>query len=150
MGGMLPFAWHSPLTLKTLPSRHVTIMSLPYVPIWSNVIPLWSDASATRERRKQRDVISILPSILKTKAPSVTKTSRGVNPAFADTDGAIVMYFSRQEPKPGNVANTVAFPLQSTLSMFSVAEFAHQEKIRRSGHARGTMGPPVNCTGLEA
>ena len=54
-----------------------------------------------------------------------------------DVDGATAMYFSRQEPNPGIVANSVAFALQSTLSMSLGAVFAHEEKIRRSGHARG-------------
>ena len=67
--------------------------------------PVVVRCEAPRERRKQRDGTYL--SILKTKAPSVVKTSRGVNPAAADCDGAIVMYFSRQEPNPGSVANNV-------------------------------------------
>ena len=50
------------------------------------------------------------------------------------------MYFSRQEPNPGIVANTVAFPLQSTLSTVLGQIWAHEQKIRRSGHARGKRG----------
>src|SRR5436309_12927881 len=92
-------------------------MSKPYVPKWSNVIPLWSD-----ERHPVSVVNSetVPPETLKIEAPSVTKTSRGVNPAAADCDGAIAMHLSRQEPNPGSVANNETVPSQSTVSMFSV------------------------------
>ena len=49
--------------------------------------------------------------------PVAIKMSRGVNPAFADWAGAIVMYFSLQ-PDPGIVANFKTFPRQSIVSMF--------------------------------
>jgi hypothetical protein len=60
-----------------------------------------------------------------------------MNPAAVDTDGAIAMYFSRQEPNPGNVANTEAFPLQSTVAMFS-----EQNSVtsKRSGAAATPVG----------
>src|SRR5207247_2841971 len=112
-GPAISVAVPAPLTLKTLPSRQVTIMSLPNVPKWSNVIPLWS-VEVHPVSVANSVTACVLASILKTVSPSVTKTSRGVNPAFADIDGAIAMYFSRHEPNPGSVANNVAFPLQST------------------------------------
>jgi hypothetical protein len=49
--------------------------------------------------------------------PDAIKMSRGLNPAFADWAGAIVMYFSLQ-PDPGIVANIETFPRQSIVSMF--------------------------------
>ena len=97
--------------------------------------PVVVRCEAPRERRKQRD--GTYTSTLKTKAPSTAKTSRGVNPAAADCDGAIAMYFSRQEPNPGNVANTVAFPLQSILSMFSEQ---YSLTSKRSGAAATPVG----------
>src|SRR5205814_7147923 len=92
----------SPVNLKDVASWHVTIMSKPNVPKWSNVIPLWSVAM---HPAIVVNIVTVPLWILKTVAPSVTKTSRGVNPAAADCDGAIVTYFSRQEPNPGIVAN---------------------------------------------
>jgi hypothetical protein len=82
-------------------------MSLPNTPggpVWSNVIPLWSDEV---HPESCANGVTVPPVILKTTGPSVAKTSRGVNRAAADTDGTIVMYFSWQEPNPGSVANTV-------------------------------------------
>jgi hypothetical protein len=58
------------------------------------------------------------PETLKIRLPCVTKTSRGVNPAFADWAGAIVMYFSLQVPPPGIVAKNVTFPKQSIFWIF--------------------------------
>src|SRR5438034_11723258 len=109
-------------------------MSKPYVPKWSNVIPLWSD-----ERHPVSVVNSetVPPETLKTNAPSVAKTSRGVNPAAADCDGAIAMYFSRQEPNPGSVANTEAVPSQATALMFSLQNSLTSKRSGTSGHARG-------------
>jgi hypothetical protein len=134
-------AFPFPSTLKTPPSWHVTIMSKPNVPKWSNVIPLWSGEVHPRGARSANGVT--IPSwILKTLGPSVTKTSRGVNgvnppPEFTDCAEAIVMYFSRQEPNPGNVANNEAVPLQSTLSMFSLQ---NSVTSKRSGAAATPVG----------
>jgi hypothetical protein len=53
--------------------------------------------------------------------PDAIKMSRGVNGAgvaLADTNGAIVMYFSPQPLPPGSVANIETFPRQSILSIF--------------------------------
>ena len=47
------------------------------------------------------------------------------------------MYFSRQEPNPGIVANIVAFPLQSTLSTFSEQ---YSLTSKRSGEAATPVG----------
>jgi hypothetical protein len=54
-----------------------------------------------------------------------------------DVDGTTAMYFSRQEPNPGIVANNVAFALQSTLSMFSVQ---YSLTRKRSGEAATPVG----------
>jgi hypothetical protein len=73
-----------------------------------------------------------------------------VNPAAEDCDGAIVMYFSRQEPNPGNIANSEAFPLQSSLSMFSEQ---YSLTSKRSGAAATPVGkgtPLLKGVGLEA
>jgi hypothetical protein len=47
------------------------------------------------------------------------------------------MYFSRQEPNPGSIANSVAFPLQSILSMFSEQ---YSLTSKRSGAAATPVG----------
>src|SRR5439155_20650724 len=109
----------------------------------SNVIPLWSDEVHPRGARSANGVT--IPSwILKTLGPSVTKTSRGVNgadpggfPEFTDCAEAIVMYFSRQEPNPGNVANNEAVPLQSSVAMFSLQ---YSLTSKRSGAAATPVG----------
>jgi hypothetical protein len=54
-----------------------------------------------------------------------------------DDNGATAMYFSRQEPNPGITANTAAFALQSTLSMFS-EQYSLTRK--RSGEAATPVG----------
>jgi hypothetical protein len=68
----------------------------------------------------------------------------------AEVNGATAMYFSRQEPNPGITANTEAFPLQSTLSMFS-EQYSLTRK--RSGEAATPVGngtAAVKGTGVEA
>ena len=92
---------------------------------------------ATRERRKQRDVTYTID-------PEDQSAFCDVNVAWNERvvrrpgrQWGHSHVFSRQEPNPGIVANSVAFALQSTLSILSGAVFAHEEKIRRSGHARG-------------
>ena len=47
------------------------------------------------------------------------------------------MYFSRQEPNPGNVANTVAFPAQSIDKMSSLQNGVTS---KRSGAAATPVG----------
>src|SRR5439155_16341520 len=113
---------------------------------WSNVIPLWSD---------ERHPVSVVNSetvpswILKTIAPCVTKTSRGVNPAAADCDGAIAMYFSRQEPNPGIVANNETVPSQATVSMLSVQYSLTNRSVREAATPVG-KGTLVKKVGLAA
>ena len=63
--------------------------------------------------------VPLAPNTLYTAVPCVTKTSRGVKPANADWDGAMVMYFSPHGPTgPGIVANNETFPRQSMVSRF--------------------------------
>jgi hypothetical protein len=75
-----------------------------------------------------------------------------VNPAFSDTNGAIVMYFSRQEPgSPGIVANNETVPSQATLSILSVQ---NSLTSKRSGAAvtlvgKGIEGTRVKEVGLD-
>src|SRR6516225_8515523 len=128
-------------------SLHVTIISKPNVPKWSNVIPLWSD-----EKHPGSAVNSVtLPLwIWKIKAPSVTKTSRGVNPAPAAWFGATAMYFSRQEPNPGSVLVDTIAPLEAIVSTSSEQYGATS---KRSGAAATPVGKgiaPVKGVGLEA
>ena len=70
----------------------------------------------TRERRKQRD--GTFMDLEDQSAFCDENVARG-EPGRRGLRWSIAMYFSRQEPNPGIVANTVAFPLQSILSMFS-------------------------------
>jgi hypothetical protein len=107
------------------------------VPKWSNEIPLWSDAKQVGPRSANSVVTP--DETLKIKRPSVAKTSRGVNVLFGgpDVDGATAMYFSRQEPNPGNVANTVACPLQSIERTSSVQKGLTS---KRSGEAATPVG----------
>jgi hypothetical protein len=93
--------------------------------------------------------------ILKTKAPSVAKTSRGVNgadpggfPEFTDCDGAIVMYFSRQEPNPGIVANNETLPSQATVSMFSEQNSLTSKRSGAAATPVGKGGIPPTVKGL--
>jgi len=63
--------------------------------------------------------VTVPPETIKTSVPCVTKMSRGVNPACADWDGAIAMYFSKHGPTgPGIVANNELFLEQSIVSIF--------------------------------
>src|SRR5947207_9285577 len=91
--------------------------------------------------------------------PCVTKTSRGVNPASADCDGAIAMYFSWPPvPTSGSVAKTVTFPEQSIVSIFcvsySVANTSVVEAATPMGSGTGAkevgkaIGAPGTATGL--
>src|SRR5438552_18701004 len=78
--------------------------------------------------------------------PSVTKTSRGVNPASADCDGAIVMYFSRPPvTTTGIVAKSETFPRQSIVSIFCVS---YSVANRSVVEAATPMGPETVATGV--
>jgi hypothetical protein len=77
--------------LKTSPEGHVTIMSFPNVPTLSNVIELWSPSAHGNDVNNVKGPGGVA---LTMNWPSVTKTSRGVNPAAAACAGAIAMYFS--------------------------------------------------------
>ena len=99
--------------------------------------PVVVRCEAPRERRKQRDgTYTIDPKDQSAFCDeNVARGERVV--AAADVDGTRAMYFSRQEPNPGIVANNEAFPLQSTLSMFS-----EQNSLtsKRSGAAATPVG----------
>jgi hypothetical protein len=71
--------------------------------------------------------------------PDAIKMSRGVNPAFADWAGAIVMYFSAQ-PAPGIVVNLETFPKQSILSIFWLQYSVANTLVL---DAATPMGPPL-------
>jgi hypothetical protein len=89
------------------------------------------------------------PEILYTSQPCVTNMSRGVNgagEAFADCNGAIATYFSRQSLfPPGMVAKTETFPRQSIVSIFCVS---YSVANRSVVEAATPMGPGTVAKGL--
>src|SRR5947208_1382369 len=87
--------------------------------------------------------------ILKTIDLGLTKTSRGVNPAAADCDGAIAMYFSRHEPNPGIVANNETVPSQATVSMLSV-QYSLTSRLVCEAATPVAKGTEVKKVGLAA
>ena len=108
------------------------IILLPNVPTLSNVIALWSELGQPPNTPDQSaNSVKILRGgvVLKTCWLRVTKRSPGVNPAAADSAGAIAMYFSVNTVGigAGSVPNNVPFPLQSTVSISSVFVLAHEE-----------------------
>ena len=90
----------------------------------------------TPERRKQREGTCTIV-ILKTKAPSVMKTSRGVNPAAVDCAGAIAMYFSTAGTSPRNRREQRGIPVAVDRIDVLGCSIGSREKIRGSGHACG-------------
>ena len=77
--------------------------------------PVVVRCEAPLERRKQRDGMCITVDLEDQSAFCDENVARGEQGySGPDVDGAIVRYFSRQEPNPGVCANNVTFPLQST------------------------------------
>ncbi|PYJ12914.1 MAG: hypothetical protein DME93_05545 [Verrucomicrobia bacterium] len=66
-----------------------------------------------------------------------------MNRAAADTDGAIVMYFSLHPLKGPSVANNETVPSQATLSMFSEQ---YSLTSKRSGAAATLVGKGIGGT----
>jgi hypothetical protein len=93
----------------------------------------------------------VLISTLKTKAPTVTKTSRGLKRLFGgpEVDGTVAMYFSRQVPNPGMLAKNETVPSQSTLSISSLQ---YGVTSKRSGAAATPVAKEtlVKKTGVAA
>ena len=109
---------------QTRPFSQVTIMLWPNEPSLSNVIPLWSDNGQppnTPDRVANCAKVPLGGVALKIVCTCVMKRSPGVNPAAADSCGAIARYSSSTNPTGGSVPNNEAFPWQSIISTFPLA-----------------------------
>ena len=109
----------APSTVKRRPFSHAMIILLPNVPTLSNVSELWSELGQPPNTPDQSaNGMKILRGgvVFKTCWFRVTKRSPGVNPAAADSAGAIAMYFSTN-PVLTIVEKNEPFPRQSTVSI---------------------------------
>src|SRR5215471_21764926 len=107
--------------VKRRPLSHVMIILLPNVPTLSNVIALWSEAGQPPSTPDQLANCVKTPTggvAFWTVCCNVAKRSPGVNPAAADSAGAIAMYFSINGLWLGSAPKNEPFPLQSTIWMF--------------------------------
>src|SRR6476660_7662749 len=126
--------------VKTRPFSHPMIILLPNVPTLSNVIELWSERGQPPFTPAQlaNGMKTPLGGVaLRTDCSDVTKTSPGLNPATADSAGAIAVYFSTKSVLLTIVPKNEPFP--RLLTLWAVP-FSYWLTTNRFGNTAGLIG----------